>query len=149
MKNIFNPEDYTEIIGRIEALSPQSTRQWGTMTAPQMLVHCRKVAEAAVGEFKLRSSFLLRLFGRFIKKKMFAAPRFAKNAPTAPQYKVNAPVEDFETERRRLLEIISRFQKGPQSIPDKKHPVFGPLTDEEWGRLHYMHLDHHLRQFSV
>ncbi len=30
-----------------------------------------------------------------------------------------------------------------------KHPLFGPLSGEEWGALSWKHLDYHLRQFGV
>jgi hypothetical protein len=29
------------------------------------------------------------------------------------------------------------------------HPAFGPLPTWEWGRMVYLHVDHHLRQFGV
>jgi hypothetical protein len=29
------------------------------------------------------------------------------------------------------------------------HPVFGELNYEEWVRLHYKHVTHHLRQFGL
>jgi hypothetical protein len=29
------------------------------------------------------------------------------------------------------------------------HPMFGPLSPEEWGRLCWKHLNHHLLQFGV
>lgn len=115
-----------------------------------MLAHCRKAIETAVGITELKSNLILRIFGRMMKKKMLAAPRFSKNAPTAPQYKVSAQdAAAFKVEMQRLMEVVRLFDKGPDAIPDKKHPIFGPMTDEEWGRLHYMHLDHHLRQFGV
>lgn len=150
MNSIFNPPDYAELNSRLALLTPESQRQWGTMSVEQMLVHCRKAMETAVGDRKLNTNLILKMFGKAIKKKMFSAPRFAKNAPTAPQYKVGADeAEAFQTELKRLADMIARFEKGPDVIPNKKHPVFGLMTDEEWGRLHYMHLDHHFRQFGV
>jgi len=29
------------------------------------------------------------------------------------------------------------------------HPTFGPLSPEQWGRLCWKHLNHHLTQFGV
>ena len=29
------------------------------------------------------------------------------------------------------------------------HPMFGKFTMEQWGKMEYKHLDHHLRQFGV
>ena len=40
MKNLFNLEEATQIIKRINALQPKTQPLWGTMNAPQMLAHC-------------------------------------------------------------------------------------------------------------
>ena len=29
------------------------------------------------------------------------------------------------------------------------HPIFGPISLEEWGRTHYKHGVHHLLQFGL
>ncbi len=29
------------------------------------------------------------------------------------------------------------------------HPVFGKFTKEQYGKMNYKHLDHHLTQFGV
>ena len=29
------------------------------------------------------------------------------------------------------------------------HPAFGPLPNWEWGRMVYLHIDHHFKQFGV
>lgn len=33
--------------------------------------------------------------------------------------------------------------------PSATHPVFGPLTRDEWMIRAYRHVDHHLRQFAL
>ncbi|MBK9525384.1 MAG: DUF1569 domain-containing protein [Bacteroidetes bacterium] len=32
--------------------------------------------------------------------------------------------------------------------PNAEHPYFGKLSSREWGRITYLHLDHHLKQFG-
>ena len=39
--------------------------------------------------------------------------------------------------------------EGPAAVANKTHPFFGTMTDDEWGKLHYVHLDHHFAQFGV
>ena len=34
-------------------------------------------------------------------------------------------------------------------VTQDPHPFFGRMTGEEWDRLLWKHLDHHLRQFGV
>ena len=49
-----------------------------------------------------------------------------------------------------LIKKISTFAVlGNESIKRTKHPIFGKMSYEEWDKLQYMHLDHHLRQFGV
>ena len=58
--------------------------------------------------------------------------------------------KDFVREKDVLLSYVDRFiTVGPEIITNKTHPFFGELSLEEWGRLQWKHLDHHLRQFSV
>ena len=53
-------------------------------------------------------------------------------------------------EKKILLSYIDRFLAiGPEVIANKKHPFFGELTFEEWDKLQWKHLDHHLRQFGA
>gem|GEM_PF-527429 len=40
MKNLFDAVVVMEVKTRLKNLGPHSTRQWGKMTAPQMLAHC-------------------------------------------------------------------------------------------------------------
>jgi hypothetical protein len=57
---------------------------------------------------------------------------------------------DFESERRRLTDIINRFcELGPENASKQTHSFFGRLSGEEWGFLMYKHLDHHFRQFGA
>jgi len=43
--------------------------------------------------------------------------------------------------------LVRRFgEDGPKL---DKHPFFGPMSTEDWDRLNWKHLDHHLRQFNA
>ena len=39
-----------------------------------------------------------------------------------------------------------RWRAGRSYAP--AHPMFGPMTPEDWMRWGYLHADHHLRQFG-
>ena len=55
---------------------------------------------------------------------------------------------DFQDERATLIDLVLRFGSMGAVTPDP-HPLFGSLTAEEWDRLMWKHLDHHLRQFGT
>ncbi len=42
------------------------------------------------------------------------------------------------------------MQVGMQGRPQiGPHPMFGPMTVKEWGKLLQIHIDYHLRQFAA
>lgn len=149
MTNIFDKEDNAELLNRLQELTSESKPLWGKMTAAQMVLHAQRPLEVALGTLMLKGGLLGFLFGKMAKNSFLKKLAFSKNSPTAPQFKINfAP--DFEKEKNELIRIVSEFgNTGPAIIANKHHPFFGEMTDEEWGKLHYIHLDHHLKQFGL
>jgi hypothetical protein len=78
---------------------------------------------------------------------LYVAP-FPKGAPTAPELLQGVP-GDFETDKARLSELLRQVALGPHEGLGPVHPLFGPLSRQEWGVAVYKHTDHHLRQFGV
>jgi hypothetical protein len=149
MANIFNPEDNFELLQRLDTLQPNSVRLWGTMTVGQMLNHCQKPMEVCDGTLILKQTLLGKLLGKKIKEKFLKSSHLKKNMPTAKEFKIDVE-KDFQKEKAKIKEQIIRFGNlGPSVIKNKKHPFFGNMTDEEWGILHYKHLNHHFNQFGV
>ncbi len=150
MKTLYEPAQVAEVKQRLAALRPESVRLWGKMTAAQMLAHCARSLEWAVGDTQPPRMFLGQILGRAIKR--FAVGNDAPmrpNSPTAPDLIVQGE-PDLEAERQRLYGLIDRFAAaGPAGCTRHPHSFFGPLTPEEWANLTYKHLDHHLRQFGV
>ena len=84
-----------------------------------------------------------------MKKKIINAPEFSKNSPTAPEFIRNQPC-DFEQSKSELITKISILATdGAQSIKVNTHPFFGEMSTDDWDKLMWKHLDHHLRQFGV
>jgi hypothetical protein len=150
MKNLFNQTDVSDIIARIEKLSPDSQRHWGTMSPAQMLAHCRVSLETASGQHVVKPVFfLLRFIGALAKKGALSPKPFGKNSPTDKSYKISGSL-DFEKEKAQLFNAIKKFQEGgPGKCTKHPHPFFGHFTPDEWALFEWKHLDHHLRQFGV
>jgi hypothetical protein len=53
--------------------------------------------------------------------------------------------------REALVSEADRFLGQAGSAPGtlRVHPIFGPLTLEEWSRVHFKHGYHHLLQFGL
>ena len=148
MKNISNEADYSEITNRIKNLSAASTRLWGKMNIEQMLLHCTTQLKLAVGEISSHTqgpSFMRSSLGKWI---LFSAVPWPKGAATPAE--MNAELAHFvltniENEKTDLLNYLENAKGKAQLMP---HPFFGKLNRQEWARLIYKHLDHHLKQFG-
>jgi len=149
MSTLFDPAVRDQLLARIERLRPDSNRAWGKMDAAQALAHCALALEAATGDAQLYRSLPARLIGWMFKGWLLQAKPFAKNAPTHPLLVMRTPAE-FEREKARLVVALRKFHDaGPASAARYEHAFVGALTGDEWGRLQFKHVDHHLRQFGA
>ena len=120
------------------------------MNVAQAMAHCATTMEWAVGDRNEPRMFIGRIVGPLVKSKVLKDETpMGRNAPTAKSLVV-ADERDLSKERQRLCALIDRFSAGgPQGCTRHPHSFFGLLTPDEWARLMYKHLDHHLRQFGV
>lgn len=148
MNNLFQQGAYQEMIGRLNALTPQSQRNWGKMDVAQMLAHCSAAFEVANGERQLKRGVMGYLFGGMMKKKYVYGTVYSKNDPTDPTFKIT-DTRKFEEEKNRLKGHIEKFyQSGEKGTGDKTHSFFGKMNATEWAQLMYNHLNHHFSQFN-
>jgi hypothetical protein len=145
-KNLLDTTVKTDIIDRINRLTPQSPPLWGKMNVAQMLAHCQAPLGVALGTHQLKGGFLLRLIGPLLKPILCNSKPFKRNIATAPSFVV-ANKRDFDLEKKQLLDMVYRFSEASIINPD--HPIFGKLTAEQWSKGTWKHLDHHLQQFGV
>ena len=150
VKSFFEKENYDAIRARLNSLTPENTRQWGKMDIAQMLTHLNIVLEQVVGKtpFKDESNFLSRTLIKWVVMRKVKKGSFGKNSPTAKSFIVT-DARVFETEKQRLLENLTAFYDKGLTGELPPHPAFGTFTKEQWGTQQYLHLDHHLTQFSA
>ena len=149
MSSLFNASDREAIASRLSSLQPASARQWGKMDVAQMLAHCAVAFDVPCGDLVRKQAFMGRLIGPFVKKSLMSGKPMMRNAPAPPDFKV-VNERDFAREHQRLSSKMVRFcKRGESACHGVVHPFFGAMTGDEWGRLMYSHLDHHLRQFSA
>lgn len=148
MHSMLNADDRASILARLDTLTPTASAQWGTMNVTQMLAHMADAMRMVLGDIsvKPKNMWLLRI--GLVKKAVLYVFPFPKNAPTADELKSRVP-KSFEAERADLRGLIARLDPANRAPRAAEHPVFGPMTTEEWGALGYKHTDHHFRQFGV
>ena len=147
VRSLFDPAVKQEIIERINTLTPQSQRLWGKMDVAQMLAHLQQPLEVALGIRTIKGSFFMNLILPLFKKTLWDEKPWKKGIPTDPTYITIAKPRDFQQEKAKLLDLISQFNEA--GLSDKKHPVFGFMTKEQWSKSAWKHIDHHLKQFGA
>ncbi len=149
MKTLACQADVAEIRRRLGSLTESDARQWGVMTASEMVCHLREAYRLALGE---RAAAMQRmpLPPRVIKWIALRLPMpWPKDLKTVPELEVGgvglAPAV-FAEDRDAAIEFLARFADTPGNAHD--HPIFGRMRPSDWMRWGYLHADHHLRQFG-
>lgn len=122
------------------------------MSPHQMVCHMIDSTRVALGELTVSrvDTFLNRTLVRWIALR---AP-----IPWPPDIRTRPEIDqvlgggtrpaDFAQDVARLEELTRRFA-DEREFTGRAHPIFGPMSRDEWHRWGYLHLDHHLRQFGV
>ncbi len=149
VKSIFDKDAHTQILERINKLTPQSQALWGKMNVSQMLKHCNENLKLATKELALPRLWIGWLIGGFLKSTLTNDKPLDKNSPTHPSFVMVEKV-DFDIIKLGLFESLEKLaQNGEKSTEGILHPFFGKLTSEQWAKGIWKHLDHHLKQFGV
>lgn len=138
----------------LETLNGHENGVWGKMNAWQMVEHLTAFLDVSNGNLLLpviTSNEDLPGFKNFI----YSNKEFRENtkAPTTVVPETPQPVTTFsymdavDRLRTSVAQFFEYFEKN--SSAKTSHPVFGPLTQEEWMLLHGKHARHHLRQFNL
>lgn len=150
MKNLFNPSVKEEVLSRIDNLTPDSKAKWGKMNVNQNLRHLTMAFEIPIGKLDPTPAkvpplpkWLFKIFLLNAKPPKERAETFKEMNTVANN--INPP--DFETERINLKKAVEDFCNSTSLIPVNK--IAGKFNKNDWGKLNYNHIDHHLRQFGV
>ena len=151
MSTIFDKTVADALRSRIVNLTPDLSAQWGKMNVNQMMCHVTDGFQMATGERPIadRSNLLTRTLLKFVVVKLIKMPKDAPTAPGLDQMKEGTKPGEFEDNRSDLIDALDRISDLPDDHVWAAHPVFGKMSQKDWGVLGYKHIDHHLRQFGV
>lgn len=151
MKNLFNQQDKDDIIKRLSGFTPHLLPKWGKMNAQQAVVHMTDPLRCALGErpVPLNPS----IFAKWpVNKWISQYLPWPKGAPTAPEFiqgVKGSGLSEFENDKQTLIAAVHRFSEHQNSSPFPIQPTFGKLNNNEWARLMWRHINHHLNQFGL
>ena len=150
MKTMARQQDKEEIVRRLRTIRADSGRRWGSMSVHQMICHLSDSFLAVTGQRHVSpaSGPLQRTVIKWIA--LYAPFKWPQGVPTRPEVdqeaggtKPSTFAADV-TQLEMLVELITTRKGcfGPT------HPIFGKMSDTDWMRWAYLHMDHHLRQFG-
>jgi len=122
------------------------------MNSHQMICHLNDSFKAVIGEKSV--SMNVNIFYKTIGKwfALYLPINWPHGVPTRPeidQEKNGSKPIDFDKDLNELKEFIERLTKENKDFKWSNHPLFGEMSQEDWMRWAYLHVDHHLRQFGV
>lgn len=136
----------TQLLQRLRRVRPDATPAWGTLNAPRMVCHLADQLRVALGDVPCKPVHNLAtrtLLKHLVCNTGFSPPR--GKVQTAPEMLASRPAT-WEADLDACAALVERVGTGAAHAV---HPMFGPLTPEQWGRLCWKHIDHHLVQFGV
>jgi len=149
MKSLFSPEAYSEVQQRIAQVYPNKLPKWGEMNPAQMMHHCQKPLEIVLQKTTVKKpNVFMRILMKSFKGMLYNDKPWRQNLPTAKEFIVTE-TKDFEVEKAHLKSLLEEFKQKDKNQALPPHPIFGAFTTEQWGKMQYKHLDHHLRQFGA
>ncbi|HEV2730843.1 MAG TPA: DUF1569 domain-containing protein [Terriglobales bacterium] len=146
----FTEEKRQEYLRRVDSVTPQSPRQWGTMEVDQMFHHLNLACGGSQGFYDLPDESYLtsRTLFKWILIDWYPEQPVGLRFPTG--FKIpHAQRFEFAYEKSQLLKILEADWNARTADAWKPHPMFGKMTVKEWGKLLQIHVDYHLRQFAA
>jgi hypothetical protein len=149
MSTLADPKVRAACRDRVQRLDPNASPKWGRMTCRQMVCHLNDSFRVGMG-VKYASPATSLLQRTLIKWIALRAPvRWPPGVPTRPEIEQGVggtPPTEWQHDRAELLGLIDAFADHQKF---GVHPAFGEMSQRDWLRWGFRHVDHHLRQFGV
>ena len=152
MKTLARQRDKAELVDRLRALRPDSVRRWGRMSAHQMVCHLSDGFRMGIGEKPVShvAGPLRRTLVKWVALYLPVSwPPGIRTRPEIDQELLGTRPVDFTADVAQLAALLELVTAQPDSFDRQRHPIFGRMSRADWLRWGYLHMDHHLRQFSA
>ncbi|MES1259791.1 MAG: DinB family protein [Gemmatimonadota bacterium] len=153
MKSIANPQVLNALVLRLERLTPESVRRWGTMTPAELLCHLGDAGDSVLKRRVPPGTSPDNRLPLPVKWLMLYSPvPFPKGVETRPG--VNPKKEgtrpgDFAADRARVIDGLRALAVAAPESVSTTHFRFGAMSLRGWQHWAFKHVDHHLRQFGL
>jgi hypothetical protein len=151
MKTVADPHVLRSLTNRLDRLSANAHRHWGTLTPHEMLCHLGD-ATAMVLMVRPRTEPLPGRRRILVKWLVLWSPiPWPHGWPTNPTLNPRAggtKPSDFAKDRTRAVAGLEALATADPGGLEPVHGFFGNMSMADWQRWAYRHTDHHLRQFG-
>jgi len=153
VKSLARPRDKDEILRRLKAIRPDSVRRWGRMTAPQAVCHLSDAFRVVIGRMPVSpaTGVLQRTIVKWIA--LYLPLRWPGGRiltrPEIDQEVGGTKPGDFASDVAELEALVELFAARTRIFDWQPHSIFGRMSEADWLRWGYLHMDHHLRQFGA
>ena len=151
MKNILRLRDRSETYRRMNSLTERSDPHWGRMSVHQRVCHLSDNCRVSLGERTVTpvGNLLSHTLIKYLMLYSFVRmPKGTSSTQELDQERGGTLPQDFGEDVRTLETLLERLASEGETN-EVEHPFFGRLSRRQWGRFHYKHMDHHLRQFGA
>ncbi|MDG1052693.1 MAG: hypothetical protein P8O81_04830 [Flavobacteriaceae bacterium] len=138
----------------LNKLNEDNNPNWGVMNSSQMLYHCNKYIEVSFGIKKIYfvNRILFRVFFRYfflkyLKFLEFDIKKFKKNSTTLKVFKTYPLIIDFDNEKERLVENLTKVKNINTKII--YHQLYGNISSNLFKKLIAFHTSYHFNQFGI
>lgn len=141
---IRTPAELAAEVDRITASARAGTlTAVGNWTPGQILGHLAAWMNYGYDGFPTTPPWFIKIVLRLLKRRFFGGKGLPAGVriPGAPEGTYGTEVLPLEEGERRFKAAFARLQAGP---PAKPHPIFGPLTHQQWWSMHLAHAQLHL-----
>lgn len=131
-----------EVMPEVDRLLRGGYEPAGRWTLGQACSHLTGALLASIEGVPFRAPWFVRaLVGGLAKRSVLGRRQMPRGTPLPAKFAPRPDLDDrAEAEALRAALGIFGRHAGPVSI----HPLFGPMTKEEWTRFHAIHSAHHL-----
>jgi hypothetical protein len=152
MKSLSEPACRQELLARLALVGPDTPGRWGKMNASQMICHLNDCFLGVMGDRPMEVPGGFSFWPLLKWLSLYAPMKWPKGVPTRPEFDQHAgggtPPAQFDLDKRNLLQSMEKFAGQPRSFTFRPHPMFKEMSEADWMRWGYLHVDHHLRQFG-
>jgi hypothetical protein len=132
-----------ELLADVELLSGGGYRQLGNWNLGQICEHLAGSVKMGLDGSSIRFPWYLKMAGPLLKRRFITKPMPAgfKLPPKGAEELVPSNSADDQRGVEKLRHEVERWYRQPQRVP---HPMFGPLTPEEWEQFTCRHAELHM-----